>query len=102
EKRSKGTGTGQWELVPYFWTKPTAKTPSKPAANTEKLFKEVKKAKTQPLWRVLVALSIRHVGPTASRALATAFGSMDAIRAASEVALADVDGVGPIIAEALI
>nr|WP_043846429.1 NAD-dependent DNA ligase LigA [Arthrobacter crystallopoietes] len=101
EKRSKGAGTGEWELVPYFWSKPTAKTPSKPSANTQKLFREVEKAKSQPLWRVLVALSIRHVGPTASRALATAFGSMDAIRAASEEQLADVDGVGPIIAAAL-
>lgn len=101
EKRSKGVGTGVWELIPYFWTKPTAKTPSKPSATTQKLFKEVQKARSQPLWRVLVALSIRHVGPTASRALATAFGSMDAIRAASEEQLADVDGVGPIIAAAL-
>jgi DNA ligase (NAD+) len=101
EKRSKGVGTGEWELVPYFWTKPTAKTPSKPSATTQKLFKEVQKARSQPLWRVLVALSIRHVGPTASRALATAFSSMDAIRAASEEQLADVDGVGPIIAAAL-
>ncbi|MGF9662151.1 NAD-dependent DNA ligase LigA [Arthrobacter crystallopoietes] len=101
EKRSKGVGSGEWELIPYFWTKPTAKTPSKPSATTQKLFKEVQKARSQPLWRVLVALSIRHVGPTASRALATAFGSMDAIRAASEEQLADVDGVGPIIAAAL-
>ncbi|WP_249336031.1 NAD-dependent DNA ligase LigA [Sinomonas gamaensis] len=101
EKRSKGVGTGEWELVPYFWTKPTAKTPSKPTANTEKLFRELEKAKTQPLWRVLVALSIRHVGPTASRALATAFGSMDAIQAANEDQLAHVDGVGPTIAAAV-
>jgi DNA ligase (NAD+) len=101
EKRSKGVGTGEWELVPYFWTKPTAKTPSKPSANTEKLFRELEKAKTQPLWRVLVALSIRHVGPTASRALATAFGSMDAIQEASEEQLAHVDGVGPTIAAAV-
>lgn len=101
EKRSKGVGTGEWELVPYFWTKPTAKTPSKPSANTEKLFRELEKAKTQPLWRVLVALSIRHVGPTASRALATAFGSMEAIQEASEEQLAHVDGVGPTIAAAV-
>ncbi|UKA63988.1 NAD-dependent DNA ligase LigA [Arthrobacter sp. FW306-04-A] len=101
EKRSKGVGTGTFELVPYFYSKPTAKTPSKPTATTDKLFKELEKAKTQPLWRVLVALSIRHVGPTASRALATAFGSMDAIRAASEEELANVDGVGPTIAAAL-
>jgi DNA ligase (NAD+) len=101
EKRSKGVGTGEYELVPYFYTKATAKTPSKPTANAVKLFKELEKAKSQPLWRVLVALSIRHVGPTASRALATAFGSMAAIRAASEDELAHVDGVGPTIAAAL-
>lgn len=102
EIRAKGEGTGRFQQVPYFYTKATAKKPSVPTRNTEKLFEELEKAKSQPLWRVLVALSIRHVGPTASRALATAFGSMDAIRAASEVALADVDGVGPIIAEALV
>ncbi|GAA3317534.1 NAD-dependent DNA ligase LigA [Arthrobacter ramosus] len=101
EKRSKGVGTGTFELVPYFYSKATAKTPSKPTATTDKLFKELEKAKTQPLWRVLVALSIRHVGPTASRALATALGSMEAIRAASEEELANVDGVGPTIAAAL-
>jgi DNA ligase (NAD+) len=51
-----------------------------------------------PLWRVLVALSIRHVGPTAARALATQFGSMQAIRQADESTLANTDGVGPTIA----
>ncbi|VXB77843.1 DNA ligase [Arthrobacter sp. 9V] len=101
EKRSKGVGTGEYELVPYFYTKGTAKSPSKPTATTEKLFVELEKAKKQPLWRVLVALSIRHVGPTASRALATAFGSMDAIRNATEEQMAHVDGVGPTIAVAL-
>ncbi|MDJ0319712.1 NAD-dependent DNA ligase LigA [Pseudarthrobacter sp. PS3-L1] len=101
EKRTKGVGTGTWDLVPYFWTKATAKTPSKPTANTNKLFKELTKAKQQPLWRVLVALSIRHVGPRASRALATWFGTMAAIRDASEEELAGVDGVGPTIAAAL-
>ncbi|MEO8283826.1 MAG: NAD-dependent DNA ligase LigA [Pseudarthrobacter sp.] len=101
EKRSKGVATGEFELVPYFFSKGTAKSPSKPTATTEKLFKELEKAKSQPLWRVLVALSIRHVGPRASRALATAFGSMDDIRNASEEDLAHVDGVGPTIAAAL-
>ncbi|WP_459384245.1 NAD-dependent DNA ligase LigA [Arthrobacter humicola] len=101
EKRSKGVGTGEFELVPYFFTKATTKTPSKPTATTDKLFRELEKAKSQPLWRILVALSIRHVGPRASRALATAFGSMDAIRQASEEELAHVDGVGPVIAQAL-
>ncbi|MFK0073980.1 NAD-dependent DNA ligase LigA [Arthrobacter woluwensis] len=101
EKRVKGAGTGVWELKPYFWTQGTAKSPAGPSANTKKLFTELEKAKSQPLWRVLVALSIRHVGPTASRALATAFGSMDAIREASEEQLANVDGVGPTIAAAV-
>jgi DNA ligase (NAD+) len=62
------------------------------------LFKEIAKAKTQPLWRVLVGLSIRHVGPTASRALATEFGSLEAIRSASVEELAAVEGVGNTIA----
>jgi DNA ligase (NAD+) len=101
EKRSKGVPTGEFELVPYFYSKGTAKTPSKPTATTGKLFTELEKAKTQPLWRVLVALSIRHVGPRASRALANHFGTMDAIRQASEEELAGVDGVGPTIAAAL-
>ncbi|MFC7847922.1 NAD-dependent DNA ligase LigA [Arthrobacter sp. NPDC057388] len=101
EKRSKGVPTGEFELVPYFYSKGTAKTPSKPTATTGKLFKELEKAKAQPLWRVLVALSIRHVGPRASRALANHFGTMDAIRQASEEELAGVDGVGPTIAAAL-
>ena len=60
------------------------------------------KAKAQPLWRVLVALSIRHVGPTAARALATEFGSLDAIKAASEEELAAAEGVGPTIAAAVV
>ena len=51
-----------------------------------------------PLWRVLVALSIRNVGPTAARALATQFGSLQAVRDATEEALADTEGVGSTIA----
>jgi DNA ligase (NAD+) len=58
-------------------------------------------AKTQELWRFLVALSIRHVGPVAARALANYFGSLDAIRAATPAELAAVDGVGSIIADAV-
>ena len=71
-------------------------------ANGEQLLAELDKARKQPLWRVLVALSIRHVGPTAARALAQRFGSMAAIREASAVDLADTEGVGQIIAEALL
>ncbi len=71
------------------------------SANGARLVAELAKAKSQPLWRVLVALSIRHVGPTAARALATHFGSMDAIRAASVEELSGVDGVGGVIAESV-
>ena len=71
------------------------------SANGLKLLANLEQAKAQPLWRVLVALSIRHVGPTAARALAGHFGSLDAIRAASADELSAVDGVGPVIAEAL-
>jgi DNA ligase (NAD+) len=72
------------------------------SANGERLAANLDKAKQVPLWRVLVALSIRHVGPTAARALAQEFGSMAAIRAASEEELAAAEGVGPTIAEAVI
>jgi DNA ligase (NAD+) len=68
----------------------------------ERLLATLEEAKHRPLWRVLVALSIRHVGPTAARALAGSFRSMAAIRAASQEELAAVDGVGPVIADAVI
>ena len=70
-------------------------------ANGAKLLENLAAAIQQPLWRVLVALSIRHVGPTAARALASRFGSMDAIRAASVTELADTEGVGQVIAQSL-
>jgi DNA ligase (NAD+) len=71
------------------------------SANGEKLLVEVEKAKTQPLWRILVALSIRHVGPTAARALADHFGSVTTIRTATGDELAAAEGVGPVIAESV-
>lgn len=71
------------------------------SANGKRLLVNLDKAKAAPLWRVLVALSIRHVGPTAARALATEFGSLDAIAAASTDQLAAVEGVGPTIAAAV-
>jgi DNA ligase (NAD+) len=72
------------------------------SANGQRLLDNLGKARQVPLWRVLVALSIRHVGPTAARALATEFGSMEAIRAATEEQLAAAEGVGPTIAESVI
>ncbi|KQY10333.1 aromatic ring-opening dioxygenase LigA [Mycobacterium sp. Root135] len=72
------------------------------SANGKRLLANLDKAKQQPLWRVLVALSIRHVGPTAARALAGEFGSLEAIEAATEEQLAASEGVGPTIAAAVI
>jgi DNA ligase (NAD+) len=72
------------------------------SANGKRLLANLGRAKQQALWRVLVALSIRHVGPIAARALATEFGSLDAIEAASEEQLAAAEGVGPTIAAAVV
>ena len=72
------------------------------SANGKRLLAHLQKAKQQALWRVLVALSIRHVGPTAARALASEFGSLEAIEAATEEQLAASEGVGPTIAAAVI
>jgi len=71
------------------------------SANGQRLLANLESRKDVPLWRVLVALSIRHVGPTAARALASEFGSLEAIRAASVEALAAAEGVGPTIAESV-
>ncbi|MGO1545231.1 MAG: NAD-dependent DNA ligase LigA [Gulosibacter sp.] len=72
-----------------------------PSKQAEKLLEELEKAKTKELWRQLVALNIRHVGPVAARALADWFGSLAAVRAASVEELSAVEGVGPIIAESI-
>ena len=70
-------------------------------ASGEKLLENLETARQADFWRVLIALSIRHVGPTAARALATRFGSMQALREADVDKIADVDGVGMTIANSL-
>ena len=70
--------------------------------NIEKLMAALEEAKSRPLWRVIVALSIRHVGPTAAQALANTFGDMHAIAKANAQELADIDGVGETIAQSII
>ncbi|MGJ7442770.1 NAD-dependent DNA ligase LigA [Aquipuribacter sp. MA13-6] len=80
------------------------------SANGRRLLENLSTAKEQPLWRVLVALSIRHVGPSAARAFAARYATMTAVRevaeredrAAAVAELADTDGVGVVIAEALV
>ncbi|GAB3984676.1 NAD-dependent DNA ligase LigA [Actinoallomurus acanthiterrae] len=85
--------TGEEKVVTFFANKA-----GEPKKTVEKLFEELEKAKKQPLWRVLVALSIRHVGPTAAQALAREFRSLDRIASASEEELTAVEDVGPTIA----
>ena len=69
-----------------------------PAEVALKLLRNLEEAKSRPLWRIIVALSIRHVGPVAARALASHFGSLSAIFAATEAELSQVDGVGATLA----
>jgi DNA ligase (NAD+) len=84
---------GKQKIVEYF-----RKKDGTPATVATKLLEELQKAKTQPAWRVLVSLSIRHVGPVAARSLMNAFGSIEKIFAASGEELAGVDGVGEVVA----
>jgi DNA ligase (NAD+) len=70
--------------------------------NVEKFLKGLDAAKSKPLWRILVSLSIRHVGPIAAQALAKNFGSISAISKASEIELSNTDGVGEVIAQSVI
>lgn len=72
------------------------------SAIAERFVIALAEAKSRPLWRVIVALSIRHVGPTAAQALTTRFGSVEKISKATVEELADVDGVGVIIAESVV
>jgi len=69
--------------------------------NAKGMLGQLDVARARPLWRVLVALSIRHVGPTAAQALAREFGSLEAIADADVDRLAEVEGVGAVIAEAV-
>lgn len=88
-----------WSYTPYF----AGGSPQAPAlaARGKLLLEELEKAKTQPLWRILVALSIRHLGPQASRTLAARFGSLRAIANASESELTSVDDIGAEIASSI-
>lgn len=72
-----------------------------PAKDAVKLTAELEAAKTKPLWRLLVSLNIRHVGPVAARSLADWFGSLDAIQTATQEEIAEIDGIGETIAESL-
>jgi DNA ligase (NAD+) len=87
-----------------FFTREPGRDESGPqlSENAKGMLANLDVARQQPLWRVLVALSIRHVGPTAAQGLARRFSTIDAISAASLDELATTDGVGPVIAEAVV
>ena len=72
------------------------------SATAEKFLAALEGAKERPLWRVLVALSIRHVGPTAAKALEQSFGSIEAISSATVDELSAIEGVGAVIAESIV
>jgi DNA ligase (NAD+) len=88
--------TGRLAESPFFVNKDGSL-----GSNATQLLANLQEAKDRPLWRVLVALSIRHVGPTAAQALANTLGSVDAIAAATTEELVSVDGVGPTIAQSV-
>lgn len=100
----RGTPTGDWRRSRFFWTKQVhapdgrVKRPTAASRSTTAMLAQLQAAKDRPLWRILVALSVRHVGPTAARALADRFGSLDELCRADEDQLAEVEGVGPTIA----
>ena len=99
---SEGEATGEWMQVRYFWTKAVGRKASVPSKNTMMMLDQIEQAKQRPLARILVALSIRHVGPTAAAALAATFPSMELLAKASVEELAEVEGVGAVIAQSLV
>ena len=109
EIRKSGELTGNFRRVRAAWTKPKWKrprgqepfldTPSVPGKSITRVVDELNTAKTKELWRKIVAFSIRHVGPTAAKALSDRYHSLDALRNARVEDLAEVEGVGSIIAE---
>lgn len=92
----KHDANGQPKVVDFF-----AKKDGTPAEVALKLLANLEEAKRKPLWRILVSLSIRHVGPVAARALCDHFGNLEAVFAASTEELSAVEGVGQTLAQSI-
>ena len=92
----KHDGEGNPKVTDFF-----RKKDGEPGEVALKLLANLEEAKNRDLWRILVSLSIRHVGPVAARALCNHFGSLEAIFAATENELAEVEGVGPTLADSI-
>lgn len=106
--RHKGVATGNYQQVRFFWSSAWRKVgqrripvESVPRKSLLEMLGQLEAAKLQPLWRFLVAFSIRHVGPTAAQALAAKYRSVLTIAQAEVEDLADTEGVGPVIAESV-
>jgi len=69
--------------------------------SVDNLLAGIEASKQQPLWRLLTALNIRHVGTSNAQVLADRFGTLDAISEQSEETLSEVDEIGPVIARAV-
>ncbi|HWL10011.1 MAG TPA: NAD-dependent DNA ligase LigA [Planctomicrobium sp.] len=65
------------------------------------LLNGIEASKKQPLWRLLTALNIRHVGASNSRVLADQFGTLDEIASQTEETLSEVNEIGPVIAKSV-
>ncbi|OKL48043.1 NAD-dependent DNA ligase LigA [Boudabousia marimammalium] len=112
ELESDGEGSrpsGNWKQVRYFYNRPRQvkdeceiRYESQPSSTTVALLENLEAAKQQPLWRVIVSLSIRHFSSVTARTLTAAFPSMEAIKSASREELAAVDGIGDVMAEQII
>lgn len=110
EIKVRGKATGNWRYGRYFWTAPFRKTKGKPAvpvqsrpsATTETMLSQINGAKDAELWRFLVGLSIRHIGPTSARPLAARFGNLAALEAAPVEEISQVEGVGSISAQSIV
>ena len=99
-RKNRG-GSGLWSQFPAFYNLPAKgdkASDAQPSRTTVEMLSEFNKAKDAELWRVLVALSIRHVGAPTARLIAKRFRTLDAVAAASEEDLVSVDGVGAEIA----
>jgi DNA ligase (NAD+) len=87
----------------YFLTRDQlAELPGFKEKSIENLMSSIEESKDRPLWRLLVALNIRHVGSTVARLITEAFPSVDGLLVATEEEIAAVEGVGPIIARSVV
>ena len=72
------------------------------AENAKLLLDQIDRARTKPLWRIVSALSMRHIGPPTAQALTRKFHSIDELSKASVEELSQVEGIGQTIAQSVV